>query len=54
MNNKESGRNDPFYRLTANIPDASAEETTEILNAIENMSDDDLTIAHTERRTVHR
>ena len=35
---------DPFYRLTANIQDASEDETTEILNEIEIFSDDDLSI----------
>ena len=35
---------DPFYRLTANVEDASAEESQEILDEIESMSDDDLTI----------
>ena len=33
---------DPYYRLTANVMDASPEETEEILSEIESMSDDDL------------
>jgi hypothetical protein len=37
-------KKDPFYRLTANIEDASSEESSEILNMLNNMSDDDLTI----------
>jgi len=40
----ERMKKDPFYRLTANVEDASAEESQEILNGIESMSDDDLTI----------
>ena len=37
-------KSDPFYRLTANVQDASDEETEEILTEIEGLSDDDLTI----------
>lgn len=37
-------KQDPFYKLTANIQDASPEETDEVLSAIDNLSDDDLTI----------
>ena len=37
-------KNDPFYRLTANVEDASPEESQEILDEIEGMTDDDLTI----------
>lgn len=40
-------KSNPFYRLTANVMDASAEETEEILAEIESLSDDDLTIAST-------
>ena len=40
---------DPFYRLTANVSNASQEETDEILETVESMRDDDLTIT-----TVHR
>ena len=45
-------KNDPFYRLTANVEDASDEETAEILEEIEGLSDDDLTIASTRRFSV--
>ena len=38
-------KKDPYYRLTANVMDASPEETEEILSEIESMSDDDLKIA---------
>jgi NACalpha-BTF3-like transcription factor len=37
-------KKDPFYRLTANVQEASEEESEEILTAIEEMSDDDLAI----------
>ncbi len=43
---------DPFYRLTLNVQDASAEETEEILAEIESLSDDDLTISSSKRFTV--
>lgn len=42
-------KKDPFYRLTANIQDASDEETSEILEEIEKLSDDDLVISSTKR-----
>ena len=38
-------KKDPFYRLTTNVEEASAEESEEILTEIENMSDDDLSIS---------
>jgi hypothetical protein len=37
-------KKDPYYRLTANVQDASDEESEEILAEIEGMSDDDLNI----------
>ena len=37
-------KKDPFYRLTANVENASEEETEEILGEIKNMTDDDLSI----------
>ena len=40
----ERMKTNPFYRLTSNVEDASAEENQEILDEIEGMSDDDLTI----------
>lgn len=45
-------KNDPFYRLTANVQDASEEETTEILTEIDGLSDDDLTISSRKQFTV--
>ena len=42
-------KKDPFYRLTANVQEASTEETAEILDTIESLSDDDLTISSSER-----
>ena len=42
----------PFYRLTVNVQDASAEESGEILSEIEGLSDEDLTIASTKRFSV--
>ena len=43
----EELKNDPFYRLTVNVEDASAEETGEILAEIDRMNDDDLSITST-------
>ena len=45
-------KSDPFYRLTANVQDASDEESEEILNEIDGMTEDDLTIVSTKRFTV--
>lgn len=45
-------KNDPFYRLSANVQDASEEESAEILEEIEGMTDDDLTITSTKRFSV--
>ena len=45
-------KNDPFYRLTVNVQDASDEETAEILTEIEGMTNDDLTITSTKRFSV--
>ncbi len=42
-------KKDPFYRLTANVKDADAAETKEILSEIEQLSDEDLEIT-TRRR----
>ncbi len=44
-------KRDPFYRLTKNVQEASAEESEEILAEIDNLSDDDLTIASTKHFT---
>jgi hypothetical protein len=38
-------KNDPFYKLTSNIELASKEESDEILEAIDSLSDDDLQIS---------
>ena len=43
---------DPFYRLTANVEEADAEESAEILDAINGLENDDLVIASSERFTV--
>ena len=45
-------KKDPFYRLTANVEDASAEESAEILEEIEGLSDDDLTISSVKKFTT--
>ena len=45
-------KNGPFYRLTASVQEASAEETAEILGIIERLSNDDLTITSSERVSV--
>ena len=46
----EKMKKDPFYRLTANVQTASPEETAEILEAIDSMTDDDLSIAHVRKK----
>ena len=48
----DSLKADPYYRLSSNIREASAKESAEILKAIENMSDDDLTIVSKKQFTV--
>ena len=45
-------KNDPFYRLTANVQEASPEETAETLAIMDSLSDDDLAISSTERVSV--
>ena len=45
-------KSDPFYRLTANVQDASEDESAQILGEIDELTDDDLTIASTKRFTV--
>jgi hypothetical protein len=45
-------KRDPFYRLTANVQEASKEESDEILKAIDEMSDEDLVIASTKHFSV--
>lgn len=38
-------KDDPFYRLTVNVQDASEAETEEILAELDTLSDEDLSIA---------
>lgn len=45
-------KKDPFYRLTANVQEASAEESAEILEEIDGLTDDDLSIVSSERFAV--
>lgn len=45
-------KRDPFYRITANVADASADESAEILRAIEELSDDDLSVVSVRRFNV--
>ncbi len=46
----EKMKADPFYRLTANVEKASAEESEDILSAINGLTDEDLEIVS--RRTA--
>lgn len=41
----EKLQNDPFYRLTAIVEEASEEESAEILSELDELTDDDLTIS---------
>ena len=43
---------DPFYRLTANVEEAEAAESDEILKAINGLEGDDFAISSIERFTV--
>ena len=45
-------KKDPFYRLTANVENATEAETEEILKELENMSDDDLSIVSVKHVSV--
>lgn len=45
-------KNDPFYRLTMSVQDASSEESEEILTDIEKLNDDDLTIAASKKISI--
>ena len=38
-------QNDPFYRLTVNVEEASDDESAEILGELDALTDDDLTIS---------
>ena len=42
-------KKEPFYRLTANVQEASDEESAEILEEIKGLTDNDLSIASAER-----
>lgn len=42
---------DPFYRLTSNVTDASEDEAAEILEAIDSLTDDDLSISSRKKVT---
>lgn len=48
----EKLKSDPFYRLTACVEEADEEETAEILESINSLDDDDLSIASSKRFTV--
>ena len=45
-------KQDPFYRLTAQVQDSSPEESEEILGELARMTDEDLRIAYTKRFTL--
>lgn len=45
-------KQDPFYKLTANVEEASAEESLEILEAIDSLTDDELSISSSKRFAV--
>ena len=45
-------KNDPFYRLTACVQEASAEESAEILSEIDKLTEDDLSISSVKRFTL--
>lgn len=45
-------KQDPFYRLTAQVQEASPEESEEILAELERLTDEDLRIASTKQCTL--
>ena len=45
-------KQDPFYRLTANVEEASNAESLEILSEIDDLSDEDLEITTVKHFTV--
>ena len=45
-------KKDPYYRLTANVQEASEEESKEILEAIGELTDDDLKISSTDHINI--
>lgn len=52
MADKKLTNKDLFERLTSGVPEASAEETEEILEAIGSLTEDDLSIVATERISI--
>ncbi|MBR3147102.1 MAG: ribbon-helix-helix protein, CopG family [Eubacterium sp.] len=45
----ERMRKDPYYRLTAAVEEADPEESSEILDAVNGMSDEDMKISRVEK-----
>lgn len=45
-------KNDPFYRLTVNVEDASEKEMQEVLGELDALTDDDLQIASVKHFSV--
>jgi len=50
----EEMKKDPLYRLTANIETVSDEENKEIMDAMDDLSAEDLEIASVKKHTVKR
>ncbi len=46
-------KEDPFYRLTANVEEATPAESAEILEALSKLTDDDLQVASEHTFTIH-
>ena len=47
-------KNDPFYRLTANVEEADHEEADEILTALDALTDEDLEISSSKSFTAEQ
>ena len=47
-------KNDPFYRLTANVEEADREEANEILTALDALADEDLEISSSKSFTAEQ
>ena len=45
-------KEDPFYKLTANVEETDTEETAEVLEEINSLTDDDIAIASSKRFTI--
>ena len=45
-------KEDPFYKLTVQVEEANSQESAEILDEINALSDDDLAIASSKRFTI--